>query len=99
MPSAPVTAIASTMAGNDRKVSMMRLMMSSIQPPKIAGDQADRQADQDRDADREQAGIDGGRRAVDQAAENMSRPRSSVPSRCAGPGGASMLLTSCAVGA
>ena len=34
MPSAPVTAIASTMAGNDRKVSMTRLMMSSVQPPK-----------------------------------------------------------------
>ncbi len=34
MPSAPVTAIASTMAGNDRNVSMTRLMMSSVQPPK-----------------------------------------------------------------
>ena len=34
MPRAPVTAIASTMAGNDRKVSITRLMMSSVQPPK-----------------------------------------------------------------
>ena len=34
MPSAPVTAIASTMAGNDRNVSITRLMISSVQPPK-----------------------------------------------------------------
>ena len=34
MPSAPVTAMASTIAGNESKVSMTRLMMSSVQPPK-----------------------------------------------------------------
>ena len=34
MPSAPVTAIASTIAGNDRNVSMTRLIRSSIHPPK-----------------------------------------------------------------
>ena len=34
MPSAPVTAIASTMAGNDSSVSIVREMTSSTQPPK-----------------------------------------------------------------
>ena len=34
MPSAPVTAMASTIAGNDRKLSMMRLITVSTQPPR-----------------------------------------------------------------
>ena len=34
MPSAPVTAIASTIAGKDRKLSMTRLIMVSTQPPR-----------------------------------------------------------------
>ena len=34
MPSAPVTAIASTIGGNDSSASMKRLTISSIQPPR-----------------------------------------------------------------
>jgi len=49
-----------------------------------SGREADRQTDGGGDADREQAGINRRRRAVDQPAK-MSRPRSSVPSRCCGP--------------
>ena len=34
MPSAPVTPIASTIAGNDRSASITRLIASSTQPPR-----------------------------------------------------------------
>ena len=60
------------MAGNDRKVSMIAADDVVGPAAEEAGGKSDRQADQDGDADREQAGIDGGRRAVDQPAENVA---------------------------
>ena len=50
MPSAPVTAIASTIAGNDRKVSMIAADDVVDPAAEEAGDEADRHADRDADA-------------------------------------------------
>ena len=53
-PSAATKASASTRLGSDRKMSVTRISTASTQPPKIAGDRADHQADR-RDDDRRPA--------------------------------------------
>jgi hypothetical protein len=97
MPSAPVTAIASTIDG-ERQQRVDAAADAVVDPAaEVAGEQPHRQAERDRDADRQRAGVQRRRSAVHHAAEDVAA-RSSVPSRCAPDGSASALLRSCTVG-
>ena len=97
MPKAPVTPMASTMAGKDSKVSTTRLIASSSQPPT-------KPAIRPTGMPIRQAMLTARKLAYSVAGApwisrlSTSRPRSSVPSQWSPLGGSSMLLTFCAVG-
>ena len=96
-PSAPVTAMASTMAGKDNKVSIMRPTNSSSQPPMYPA--------QIPMGTPKHTAIETAKQLAYKAARapynnrlKISRPKSSVPSQFNFDGAANVLLRCCSVG-